>query len=125
MATKPVVTTTTPITVFAVGSGTSGGNPNTNVSTTYDLSSSYDTVVTIQAVTGATVTTAGSITIMVSTDNVSFFFWASGSTGLVANTTYSFGWELPAAVRYMQVWAGSLTGSAGTIAVQVIAFTGF
>lgn len=97
----------------AGGQTVAAGTPQT--SAVVNNSVGYGATITVQVTNGGTgPTIPANITVQVSADNTTFVIWASDTAGVVASTTYSFGYQLPPEIAYARVIIGSNTAQSVT-----------
>lgn len=110
-------------TPVAGGVTVAAGTPQT--SALVNNSTGYGATLTVQVTNGGTPPTIPAVvTILVSADNTTFVTWASDTVGLVASTTYSFGYQLPPEIAYAKVVVGSNTAQSVTGIAQYNQITG-
>lgn len=98
---------------------------STLTSTTLDIHTAYDAVITAQVTNGATgPTVACNVTINISADGTTFFPWAKQTAGVSGSTTYPFSFYLPDPVAFAQVVFSGNTGQTVSGAAQAQFITG-
>jgi hypothetical protein len=115
--------------LFPSGAPVSGGvavvpaTPQT--SAVVDNHLGYGVALTVQVANGGTgPTIAATVTVQVSADNTTWVVWASDVAGLIASTTYTFGYDLPPPVAYTRVVVGSNTAQNVQATAQYNQITG-
>lgn len=104
------------VTLKASGSNAAGATTN---SSSLNMTTYPGAVVTAQITNGATAPTVPcSAIVQVSSDGTTWHTWAQGTAGLTASTAYSFSWEIPPPVMYVNVKFTGNTDQAVTVAAQ-------
>ena len=109
--------------LFPSGAPVAGGQSvaaaGTQTSAVVNNSVGYGATVTVQIINGGTgPTLPANLTLAVSADNTTYVTWAQDTAGVVASTTYSFGYQLPPEIAYARVVVTGNTGQAVTAVAQ-------